>query len=700
MTSFFVAISMMQPGLSLAYSLYYSFLLFFIMTGLCGFVSFITMASINIIDPYSSRVLNRQRFSRLMCTAMLFSPVFIISLLIERIIPGPAIPVLSIVLYLGLLVFAVLSMWNISPAKSFAAVLPSVILLAIIYFSGEPYGFHNMGKESEQLVSAVSEVIKPADIGLLGTSKAGIDKDLAEDKAYTASIVTKISEFLDKSDPDSRIVPWAQLFKASLMGLSGNKSKAVEAYEKALSFAQEQPRILDNAMCSLRILEGPDKNIQRPVNDGRAKFRPYAAALRLPLRIFSCSVDIERLVLVRKFIEQAEITSLGAGIGGIISNYKGSRFADDICFWAASRYKREDMMLEALKYFKMAEMVSDHRPRKINTSENSLVYQLEKNIGIDQILFETDRSHSARIEIADITVSLGKDEKAREILTGALKKCGKHSARADIIFRLAQLDETAGDFEKALKRYDIIMKKFPHSYLKGIAELKSGIIYRNIDNHDMLNTYSSAWALWQKGQKKEALRKYGTLVKRYSKTEFALELQHSIGDYFRDAQDYSKAIEEYEYGYKTFSDKSRKFDFGWKMVLLLTEELNHNRTAVRWINRMIDDFKLDFVSGTSKLGTYDLIWKKADIYEDRLKYFEKAQEIYDTVASTDKNKANIACALYKSALIDASHYRKYSSAVAKFRRLIGELKVSPWDSMAEEEMSRIYEQGLKLLEGR
>ncbi len=227
--------------------------------------------------------------------------------------------------------------------------------------------------------------------------------------------------------------------------------------------------------------------------------------------------------------------------------------------------------------------------------------------------------------------------------------------------------------------------------------LKKNIIEKTITKKTILSIYNSGWKKWRNRKYEEAIVIFKDIIENYPTTDMAHELQYGIVLYYRITGEYVRAMRECKTGYKRLKNTSRRFDFGWQMGKILADDLSYYKRAIEWYEAVKEDHPLNYTAPVSKRTINGISLEIAALYKDKLKNYKKAKQIYSDIAKISSKPEIIAEALYESAVIDETIFRKYKQAASCYSTIIEKYRNTCWKKMASQRLNSIRKNKPKVM---
>ncbi len=664
-----------------------SLALVFLWGGAMVIVDLILAGILMLISQSSSKILNLERFRKLIIVQLNVSIILILKPLIDIFTSSILSWIIIFILASVLMLITVVSLWDTTEIK--AAL--SIGIAVVIVFSGikalKPSEYL-YSKDFFVLNELIRENLKEEKAGLLGF------KDFKFGKENLIEIIQAVDKFAEEK-PDSKILPYCILIKAKALLLINKSTEAVVLFRRLITLKGVPLNVYRTAAMNLYQFIPEKEFLLLPLDDSVSKWRKIFELWRIPVKISSYRDSINRICSVRMIIQNENLSEVEKHMDVIINNFSNSDFEDDIYFWIGARYEREGNLNAALKYYKNSINLSVVDIEKIKIE--SAIRYIEERMGID-ILEEKLQPPYAMAKAARIYEILGRKKEANNLYLKLIKDYPGHSLAEKALVELALNKEEKGKFKEAVELYRRLLNNYPLGSLKHKVLHKKNIIEKNLGDKELLSLYSSAWRKWQTGKYSKAIKLYKKLIDDFPESEMAWELQYNIAQYFRKNGKYMDAIREFRTGYKRFKNSPRGFDFGWQIGNCLSDDLHYYLSALEWYEEMKGDYSKEYIAPVSGITAIDIAWKSAAICKKYLRDYSKAKQIYAEIIESYSNNEIVAKALFESAQIDEEKYHKYSQATSQYNTIISKYPDTLWKEKARKRLESIYNRGLKLLE--
>lgn len=676
-----------RPGFSTA--LYHGFILILVWAGTAIILNLMITGILKITTSFSSGILDGERFRKLFIGELYISSILILRPVITLFLSNKMSWILLFIWGMTLILLSVILLWDITEIKGTIVLSVSII---IVFF-----GYHIIKEDREyrytddfrDLLSLVDEVSPSENIDLLG-----FREDYAPELEYRE--LDKILEDFIQENSDSPSRPYAFLIKARTFQMRGDETQAEKYFRQILENKNLSSNVENTVLLNLKDMLTEKEYLKLPVKNLGLKWQANLSLMGFPRNFAYHQANISTVYNINDYIDSVLNYETETVLENMLFNIKGTEFENYVYFNIAQRFIQLDDLNRAVNYLDKAAKSGIEVTQNRLKIESKMNY-IEQRTGIE-ILTEKYIPPFALIRKAELLKQEGEINKAVETYQEVIQRYPEHILGSDALIELGKIAEERGEFKAAASHYRELLTNYPVSHLRKTADHKKRLIERNLDRPELLYAYGQGWKEWNKGNHREAINIYRSLIQEFPNSEVSYELQFNIGQYYKDLGNYMEALSEFRTGYREFKNTHRGFDFGWQAGKIIYENLQNYRRAVEWLKDLSNDFSVDYQAPFSGIKNIDTLWLAGDICRENLRDYKQAKNIYYGVLERFKDPEILGRALYNIALIDENIYRDYSAAVNNYRKIISEYPDTKFVSQAENRVEEIYDRGVRLLE--
>ncbi len=666
------------------------FALLFFWAGALVIVALFITGVQKLINPMSSKVLDAERFRKLIITEFYIAAVLILRPVLGLVFSAVVTWVVLIAWLLILSIAAVSRLWNVTEIKSALSVIISVVIVFLGARLLNPADGYLYTSEFEDFGKELSSGIMPVRYGILYFDESGnVEKN-------RKAILEAAGDYVNKN-PGSRTVPFALITKAAILEAEGRGHEAVSIYRELVTEYEYVPApVYKTAMLRLSRLIPPGEYNLLPIDVTPAKFMRVLRLWRLPISLSYYRGNMDRVGTIKEMIETEDITLIESRMDMLVRNFQDTDFMDDIFYWLARRYENEGDVEIAVSYYEKAYR-SRYSTFPDRTAVETVMGYISSLAGLEEILLEQYRTPSAMLGAARIYRAKGNPDAARRVINILLRRYPAHGACARALELKAEIYEEDNNFEQAASLYKRIIDNYPMADIIPRVKYKKTILLENADDPDVLSEYISGLKIWREGRHTDAVKKYRTIIENFPDSLLAGQLQFSIALYYRSAGRYMQALREFRSGHENFTGTDYGFESALMAAEVLSENLRYHRQASNWLLDISEQYSPEFRSSVSGLSTADAALKAAEISAQRLGHYRTAIRIYNNIIDTYSDPESTAEALYKKAVIEEDIYQRYSNAAEGYSLVVSEYSYTQFGEAAAARLEAIHNKGVKHL---